>query len=302
MSDARLAHIPVLPEETMRLLITDPDGIYFDGTAGLGGHSELICRALSPKGRLIAADLDAGTLELAAKRLAAFKDRVTLVHASYVKGPELAKQFTQDGFAGALYDLGLSSWQLEERRGFSFKTGGPLDMRYDKTAGITAAEIVNTWPMVEIAGIIGRLGEDRFAGRIASRICRERETKKIETAEELAGIVGSAVPRATWGRIHPATRTFQALRITVNGELENVENALKDLDGTIRPGGRAAFITFHSLEDRIVKHALRAKAAEGGWQDLTRRPIEAAEREQAENPRARSAKLRAAQRICGGTR
>ena len=301
-TEPQYPHLPVMPEETLRLLITNPDGVYFDGTAGLGGHSELICRALSDKGRLVAADLDADALELAAKRLAPFGNKVSFEHASYTQAPALAKKLGLEGFDGALYDLGLSSWQLDaQQRGFSFRTGGPLDMRYNKTAGITAADIVNKWPWLEIESIIRRYGEDRFAGRIATVLCAERAIKPIETAEQLALLLERAVPRRTWGRIHPATRTFQALRIAVNGELDNVESALTNLDFAIKPGGRAVFISFHSLEDRLVKHSLRGKAAQGGWQDLTRRPLTAGEQEQQDNPRARSAKLRGAQRISGGT-
>ncbi|MDD2774243.1 MAG: 16S rRNA (cytosine(1402)-N(4))-methyltransferase RsmH [Elusimicrobiales bacterium] len=297
ISDGEFAHKPVLPEETLRLLLHDPDGVYLDGTAGLGGHSELICEKLSDKGRLVFADWDAGSLEIAKKRLERFSKKAIALHANYADAPAEAAKLGITGFDGALYDLGLSSWQLDaQRRGFSFKTGGPLDMRYDISRGITAGEIVNRWPHAQLADIIRRYGEDRFAGRIASFICRNREPNAITTAEQLAAIVEHAVPRAAWGRIHPATRTFQALRIAVNDELENLERALGGLDSLVKPGGRAVFITFHSLEDRLVKRALRAKAAQGGWTDLTKKPVEAGEAEQASNPRARSAKLRAAQR------
>jgi 16S rRNA (cytosine1402-N4)-methyltransferase len=298
MSDANgFAHKPVLAEETLRLLVHNPDGIYLDGTAGLGGHSELICERLSGKGLLVFADLDAGSLEIATERLKRFGKKAVALHANYADAREAAANIGITGFDGALYDLGLSSWQLDEqKRGFSFKTGGPLDMRYNMSRGITAEEIVNRWPQEQLADIIRRYGEERFAGRIAFALARERAKSVIDTAERLSAVVESAVPRATWGRLHPATRTFQALRIAVNGELDNVSRALDGLDLLVNPGGRAVFITFHSLEDRLVKHSLRARAAAGGWTDLTRKPVEADEEEQRSNPRSRSAKLRAAQR------
>ena len=290
-------HIPVLPEEVLRFLDVKPDGVYFDGTAGLGGHSEMICERLSSKGRLIAADMDAESLEIARGRLARFGGKAVFVQANYASIAQIAAEQGVSGFDGALFDLGLSSWQLEQKRGFSFKDDGGLDMRYDKRRSISADEIVNKWPQEQLEDIIGRYGEERFAGRIAAAIARERTVSPIETATQLARTIERAVPRKTWGAIHPATRTFQALRIMVNGELENVEKSLKALEAALNSGGRAVYITFQSLEDRLVKHAFRDMAKGGNWRDLTKKPVVSGERESQDNPRSRSAKLRAVQKI-----
>ncbi|MFA5161242.1 MAG: 16S rRNA (cytosine(1402)-N(4))-methyltransferase RsmH [Elusimicrobiales bacterium] len=291
------SHTPVMPQEALHWLAVNPDGVYFDGTCGLGGHSGLICARLSPRGRLVAADMDAQSLEIARENLAEYADRVVFAHGNYAGIADIAREHAKDGFDGALFDLGLSSWQLSQNRGFSFRDGGGLDMRYDRRRGVSAAEIVNTWPQEQLKDMIKRLGEERFAGQIASAIVKARAAGLIDTAARLAQTAEKAVPRRTWGAIHPATRTFQALRITVNGELENVEKSLKSLPSALKSGGRAVYITFQSLEDRLVKHAFRDMAADGSWSVLTRKPVVAQERETQENPRSRSAKLRAAQKI-----
>jgi 16S rRNA (cytosine1402-N4)-methyltransferase len=287
------AHVPVLLAEALALLRPAPGGHILDATLGLGGHAEAILQAMEPAGTLVGIDRDAEALALAAQRLAPFGGRVRLIQGRYEHLADLLG--SDESFDGILFDLGTSSLQLDsEARGFSFGRQGPLDMRMDQHAGETAAQLLAHLPEPALADVIFRWGEERRSRRIARAIVEARRLGPIETTTALAAIVAQAVPRRAWPRhIHPATRTFQALRIAVNEELVGLGPALEDAAARLRPGGRIAAISFHSLEDRIVKQTWRTLAARGSVRILTKRPITAGEVEVAANPRARSAKLRA---------
>jgi len=274
-----------------------PGGCYLDATVGLGGHAEAILRASEPTGTLLGIDADAEALVLAGQRLAPFHQRVSLLQGRYERLPDLVGAGRR--FDGILFDLGASSLQLDTAaRGFSFGRDGPLDMRMDRNAGDTAADLVGRLSERELADLIFRWGEDRWSRRIARAILQARCRSPIHTTAVLAEVVARAVPRGAWPRhIHPATRTFQALRIAVNDELGGLDRALEEAVGLLGPGGRVAVISFHSLEDRIVKQTWRRLEAAGGVRILTKRPITPAEAETASNPRARSAKLRALERL-----
>ena len=291
-------HVSVLLNECIDGLNIKPDGIYVDGTLGGAGHSGRIAARLTT-GRLIGIDRDEIALSAAAERLAPYKERVTLGIA---------------GVDGVLLDLGVSSPQLDDGvRGFSYMTDAPLDMRMDNTEPLDASIVVNTWPYEELKRILYDYGEERYAPQIASAICRRREQKPIETTLELVDIIRSAMPPAALReKQHPAKRSFQAIRIAVNDELGAVARVMEDAVPCLNPGGRLAVITFHSLEDRIVKSAMAA-AAKGctcppnfpvcvcGKKPqvklITRKPIVSGDRELAENPRARSAKLRICEKL-----
>jgi 16S rRNA (cytosine1402-N4)-methyltransferase len=298
-------HKPVLLKSVINILQPGPGGIYLDGTVGAGGHAAAILDASAPDGRLWGLDRDEAALQLAARNLARFGERVHLLHANF----DRLGAMRLPPVDGLLLDLGVSSMQLAQpERGFSFQADGPLDMRLDQTAGRPAADLVNKLPEAELADLIYRYGEERHSRRIARAIVRARP---LESTLELAELVARAMPpRARPGKIHPATRTFQALRIATNDELGALERALPQAVKALRPGGRLAVITFHSLEDRIVKHYLRREAQDclcppglpacvcghrAALKLLTKRPLTADEAEQKENPRARSAKLRAAE-------
>jgi 16S rRNA (cytosine1402-N4)-methyltransferase len=290
-------HEPVLLAETIALLEPSRGGLFVDCTVGLGGHS----RALLEGGadRVLALDRDADALQLAAAELAAFGDRVELVHADYRDLEQLLDSRRIDGVSGALADLGISSMQLAaDGRGFSFLRDEPLDMRMDRSRGSTAADLLGTVEEEELANVIFQFGEERYSRRIARAIVQARERAPLSTTGQLANIVRRAIPVRGRQRIDPATRTFQALRIWVNRELEGLDAFLMSTARRLLTGARLAVIAFHSLEDRIVKHTFRALAqTERALRILTRRPIEAGEDELARNPRARSAKLRAIERL-----
>jgi 16S rRNA (cytosine1402-N4)-methyltransferase len=291
------AHVPVLVGEVVQQLEPSRGGVFVDGTVGLGGHT----RALLEGGaaRVIGFDRDAEALMIARSALAGYGDRVELVHADYREaGAELDRRGLGE-VDGVLADLGVSSMQLDdEARGFSFRTDAALDMRMDRSRGETAADLVRDLSEAELADVIFTFGEERFSRRIARAIVRAREEAPVTTTGRLASLVRSAVPRRGYQRIDPATRTFQALRIRVNRELDGLDRFVHDAAMRLRRGGRLAVITFHSLEDRIVKHTLRRLDREAGVvRVLTKRPITASDEEVAANPRARSAKLRAAERI-----
>jgi 16S rRNA (cytosine1402-N4)-methyltransferase len=282
------AHTPVLLAAALELLDVRPGGFYVDGTLGLAGHARAILRASAPGGTLLGLDRDAETLELARVALADFGARVRLAHADYRELPQLLEGRQPDGI---LLDLGVSSLQLDTpERGFSFRHDGPLDMRLDRSRGQTAGELVNRLPERELADLIHRYGEERASRRIARLVVAARRRQRLTTTLELAGLVRRAVGRGRPG-LDPATRTFQALRIGVNRELEGLDGALAAAARSLAPGGRLAVIAFHSLEDRQVKHAFRALAAEG-FQLLTRKPVRPDAAEQRANPRSRSARLR----------
>jgi 16S rRNA (cytosine1402-N4)-methyltransferase len=320
-STVAAGHLPVLYNEVLAGLRPRPGGFYIDGTVGTGGHAAGLLEQSAPDGRLLGLDRDPTALAAARERLAAFGDRVQLVQASYTRLAELTAEGSADGI---LLDLGLSSLQLDDPgRGFSFQSDGPLDMRFDPTADLTAAEIVNSWPLDELADLLFEYGEERLSRRIARAIGAARPVRGTrELAEVVSRAVGGppfargSVPHSLrsggWrGRrrekTHPATRTFQALRIAVNGELEAVAQVLPIAARLLRPGGRLAVIAFHSLEDRLVKRFLRTTQAEApatsmpppavlALRAVNRRPIEPTAEEVAANPRARSAKLRLAER------
>jgi 16S rRNA (cytosine1402-N4)-methyltransferase len=294
-------HIPVLCSEVLALLRPGPGGRYLDATVGLGGHAEAVLQASHPDGTLLGIDCDAEALDRARERLAPFGPRVDLRPGRFEGLDVLAGA---DGpFDAILFDLGASSLQLDTpERGFAFTREGPLDMRMDRQQGGTAADLVMALTEQELADLIYRWGEERWSRRIARAIVGARQRDAIRTTVDLAEIVARAIPRRRWPRhIHPATRTFQALRIAVNQELTGLGTALERAVALLAPAGRAAVISFQSLEDRIVKQTWRGLEAAGRVRVVTRRPLTAGEDEVSRNPRARSAKLRAAERVTGSS-
>ncbi len=305
-------HIPVLLQEVIHGLRPTSDKNFIDATLGFGGHSEKILELTGPDGRLIGIDQDATALDYAAKRLQPFGERFMPYLGNYTEIAQAAQEMPVDG--GILADIGVSSYQLDEaERGFSFKEDGPLDMRMSKENPLTAASIVNEWDTDEMARVISEYGEEKFAYRIATRITEARDQKYIETTKELAEIVSAAIPRRFWPeRVNPATKTFQALRIVVNDELGVLREFLPKAMELLQPGARLAVISFHSLEDRIVKDFMRERAnpctcppdfpkcicgKEADGVVITKKPIVATEEELATNPRSRSAKLRIIEKI-----
>ena len=306
-------HVSVLLQECLEGLNIRPEGIYVDGTLGGAGHSSRIAQRLTT-GRLIGIDRDPVALAAAGERLKPWKDRVTLVHSNFCEIKQVLSDLQIPGVDGILLDLGVSSPQLDDgQRGFSYMADAPLDMRMNGEDALTAREVVNTWPQEELKRILYTYGEERYAPQIASAICRRREEAPIETTLELVDIIRSAMPAAALReKQHPAKRSFQAIRIAVNDELESVEKVMADAIPLLNPGGRLAVITFHSLEDRIVKNAM-AEAAKGctcppnfpvcvcGKKPqvklISRKPIVSGAAELAENPRARSAKLRVCEKL-----
>jgi 16S rRNA (cytosine1402-N4)-methyltransferase len=287
-SDA--GHVPVLLAETLELLGVRPGGLWVDGTVGLGGHAEAVLRATAPAGRLRGFDRDSEALERARARLLPFGDRVRLEHADYREIPERLAGEAADGI---LLDLGVSSLQLDDaERGFSFQREGPLDMRMDRSERASASELVNRMRESDLADLIHEYGEEPFSRRIARAIARAREKAPIATTTELAEIVRRAAPKSRRPGFHPATRTFQALRIRTNRELDGLEPALEHAAECLRPAGRMAVIAFHSLEDRAAKQAFRSLETRG-FRVLTKKPLRPGEQETRDNPRARSARLRA---------
>lgn len=287
-------HIPVLAQEIADLLLLNPDGVYIDGTLGLGGHTRFFLECLGPNARMLGFDKDAEALEIAKERVN--DPRLSVFHASYTEASAKLKELGVAGADGALFDLGLSSYQLDNpARGFSIQANGPLDMRFDLNAPLNAADIVNTWSLAELERIIKDYGEDYHAAKIALAIMTARKTERIETTARLKQIVESVLPRQ--GKTHPATQTFQALRIAVNKELETVETVLNALPALLNRGGRAAVLTFHSLEDRLVKIHFKNLAQSGGWKLVNKKVITPVYEEVRRNPRARSAKLRVIERV-----
>lgn len=307
-------HKSVLLQECIDALNIRPDGIYLDGTLGGAGHSSQIARRLTEGGRLIGVDRDRTALAAAKERLAPYADRVTLVHSNFAEIDAILDSLGIPAVDGMLFDLGVSSPQLDDAsRGFSYMADAPLDMRMDKDDALTAGEVVNTWPQGELRRILYDYGEERYAPQITAAICRAREKAPIETTLELVDIIRSAMPaQALREKQHPAKRSFQAIRIAVNDELGAVSRMMQAAVGRLNPGGRLAVITFHSLEDRIVKSEMQ-QAARGctcppefpvcvcGKKPLvklvTRKPIVSGPAELEENPRARSAKLRVAEKL-----
>jgi 16S rRNA (cytosine1402-N4)-methyltransferase len=300
-------HIPVLLEEAIGLLGCGPHRTYVDATLGGGGHSLEILKRTGPDGRVIGIEWDEEAVEEATRTLSPFGDRVRIFRQSFVCLPEILREMNIESVDGILFDLGLSSIQLDrQERGFSFRGGGPLDMRMDQRAGTTAADLVNELSPSELEKILREYGEERWAKRIAKAIVDERSHEPIETTQALQKIVYRTIPRRFQSRrIDPATRTFQALRIGVNRELENLREVLDGGWLFLKAGGRMCVISFHSLEDRIVKETFRrlekgeagGSVQKGAMKILTKKPIVPSEKEQSENPRSRSAKLRCAERM-----
>ncbi len=305
-------HKPVLLDECIEALNIRPDGIYVDGTLGRAGHSREIAQRLTT-GRLICIDRDMAAIEAAKERLAPWMDRVTLVHSNFAELGGVLREAGVAGADGMLFDLGVSSPQLDDAsRGFSYMQDAPLDMRMDKQAALTAREVVNEWSAEELRRILFEYGEERYAPAIAKAIVRAREAAPIETTLELVDIIKSAMPAAALReKQHPAKRSFQAVRIAVNGELDALPPMLSSAVEALNPGGRLAVITFHSLEDRIVKRTMQDLAKgctcprefpvcvcgnRPKVKILTRKPIISGEAELEENSRARSAKLRVAEK------
>ena len=306
-------HVSVLLQECIDGLNIKPDGIYVDGTLGGAGHSSQIAARLTT-GRLIGIDRDQVALKAAGERLAAYGDRVTLVHSNFCEIKQVLQDLGIPGVDGILLDLGVSSPQLDDgERGFSYMADAPLDMRMNRRDALTAYHVVNQWSFEELRRILFDYGEERYAPKIASAICARREVKPIETTLELVDIIRGAMPAAALReKQHPAKRSFQAIRIAVNDELGSVEKVMRDAVDCLNPGGRLAIITFHSLEDRIVKVGM-AEAAKGctcppnfpvcvcGKQPkvklISRKPIVSGEEELERNPRARSAKLRVCEKV-----
>jgi 16S rRNA (cytosine1402-N4)-methyltransferase len=309
-------HQPVMVDRVTELLRPRPGGVYVDATLGLGGHAERLLERSAPDGRVVGLDRDPAALALAGQRLAWAGERLTTVAASFAELGAVADRLGLDAVDGVLYDLGVSSLQLDEpERGFSYRADAPLDMRMDPTSGITAAEVLATYPRAELARVLRELGEERFAGRIARFIDEARRRAPIATTGQLVELVKAAVPAAARRTgPHPARRAFQALRIEVNRELDALEASLPQAIDLLAPGGRLVVLAYHSLEDRIVKRALAEAAgrpAEGPPRlpvdppaaaparvaVLTRRPETPGPAEVAANPRAESAKLRAAEKL-----
>lgn len=290
-------HEPVMVEEVLALLMPARRGLFVDCTSGLGGHTAALLSAGAT--RVIGLDRDGDALAIARERLAPFADRIELVHTDYRELSKVLDQRHIDAVDGILADLGVSSMQLEgEGRGFSFRRDEPLDMRMDRTQGPTAADLIAEADETDLANAIFQYGEERRSRRVARAIVHARRNARIETTGVLADIVRRAVPTRGYQRIDSATRTFQALRIWVNRELDGLDVFLGEAARRLLAGARFAVITFHSLEDRIVKHTFRALAAAGdAWRVLTRKPVVPGDEEIARNPRARSAKLRAIERL-----
>ena len=287
-------HAPVLPAEVMSFLAVRPGMRVVDGTLGGGGHTRLLADAVGPDGLVIAIDRDPVAIDRGARELAGLP--VRFAQANYCDLPEVLDALSIHAVDAVLLDVGLSSDQLADHdRGFSFDADGPLDLRFDPTEGEPAWRIVNRMKPESLADIIYEFGEERHSRRIARKIAAVREKQPIHSAREFARLVVSAIPRQhPPSRIHPATRTFQALRIAVNQELKSLRIALERIPERLVPGGRLAVISFHSLEDRLVKQAFRNRQV---WECLTRSPVEAGPEEVAANPRSRSAKLRVASRV-----
>ena len=311
--DLSYGHRPVLLEECLEALAIRPDGVYVDGTLGRAGHSLEIARRLTT-GRLVGIDRDETAIAAARERLRDYMDHVTLVHSNFDRIGAILEELNISGADGMLFDLGVSSHQLDDaQRGFSYMHDAPLDMRMDRTAALDAHQVVNRWPYEELRRILYEYGEERYAPAIAKGICRARETAPIETTLQLVDVIKSAMPpQALREKQHPAKRSFQAIRIAVNGELDALPPMLNAAAEHLNAGGRLAVISFHSLEDRIIKKTMQELATgctcppnfpvcvcgkKPKMKLISRKPITPGDGELTENPRARSAKLRVAEKL-----
>ncbi len=310
---SELIHIPVLANECIDGLDIKPDGIYVDGTLGGAGHSSLICEKLSQDGRLIGIDRDKYAIGRAKERLAQYGDKVTYINSNYSNVKSVLNELGIEEIDGMLLDLGVSSFQLDDSdRGFSYRFSSPLDMRMSGGEGMSAKEVVNRYSEKELVRILYEYGEERYSRQIAANICKKRAEKEIETTDELVEIIRNSMPAKALRDGHPAKRSFQAIRIEVNNELAVIEDTVNDAISMLKPGGRLVIITFHSLEDRIVKNAY-AKAAQGCTcprefpicvcgnkpkvKILTKKPILPTDEELERNSRSASAKLRICEKL-----
>lgn len=311
---AELKHVSVMLEECMQALQLKKDGVYFDGTLGGGGHSYEILKRTKPTGKLVATDLDDYAIGRATQRLSEFEGRFTLIKSNFKEFSKIKEELEIDGFDGVLLDLGVSSFQLDDRsRGFSYMSKDvELDMRMDNTNPLTAERIVNEYSIQQLKIIFSEYGEERFSFQIASNIVKQRAKGPIKTTGQLIEIIENSIPKKFQQDGHPAKRTFQALRIEVNGELDGLYETVIDMARGLKPGGRIAILTFHSLEDRIVKRAFKELECDcicdkslpvcvcGKKKEIeiiTKHPIVASESELEQNSRSKSAKLRIAQKI-----
>ena len=307
-------HVPVMKEECIEGLNLKPDGLYFDGTLGGAGHSYEILRRTSPDGKLVATDLDREAIKNAESRLNEFAGRFTLINKNFKQFSKIKEELGVDGFDGVLLDLGVSSYQLDNReRGFSYMSeDSKLDMRMDSSANKSAYEVVNGYTRAQLSYILSVYGEEKFADNISKNIVEARAEKPIETTGELVAIIDRSIPYKFKQNGHPAKKTFQAIRIEVNGELDGLGQAVEDMVKGLKPGGRIAVLTFHSLEDRIIKQVFkdletdcicdkRLPVCVCGKRKIiktvNKKPIEASEEEKTLNPRAKSAKLRIAEKL-----
>ena len=288
-------HIPILANPIADFLLLNLQGTYVDGTLGLGGHTKLFLSKLGPQARIFGFDKDPHALQMACQRVN--DPRLIASHASYVQAPEVLAAHGVTQVDGALFDLGLSSYQVDDpQRGFSIVRDGPLDMRFDPTQPLTAAEIVNTWPLEELARIFRDYGEERRADQVAHALVTARRTQPFKTTFDLKRAAETALGPQR-GRVHPATQIFQALRIACNQELANVAQVAQVLTAILKPGARGAVLTFHSLEDRLIKNQFKELAAGGKFRLVNKHTVLPSYEEIRQNPRARSAKLRVIERL-----
>lgn len=295
-------HIPVLLKEVLRFLDPQPNEDFIDATIGEGGHSLAILERTVPHGRVLGVDWDERLLHSLQQQLkgnSSLERRLILREGNFAQLDKIAREAHFQQVQGILFDLGMCSWHLDESgRGFSFRKDEPLDMRFSSKNNLTAAEIVNSWPREKIATVLREFGEEKYSWQIASAICRKRKKERILLTSQLKDILKEVLPESyKHQRLHFATRTFQALRIAVNGELENIKQGLENALPLLVPGGKIVVISFHSLEDRIVKHFFRQRAQQRQLEILTKKPLCPSFEERERNPRSRSAKLRAAKII-----
>jgi len=294
-------HVPVMLQEVLDYLKLAPGQIIVDATLGTGGHSLEILKRITPNGRLIGIDRDENSLAICRQRLSQFKDSTEFVHANFVDIDQVLANLGIEKIDGIVFDLGISSYQLfDPQRGFSFQEEGPLDMRLDKSSYISAYDLVNNLNENEISQMLWNFGQERWHNRIAHLLVQERRNEPIATTKQLANLVMRAIPhryRRSYYRIHPATRTFQAVRIAVNRELEILESAVKKAVDILRKQARICVISFHSLEDRVIKHTFRALKADGLIDIITAKPLTPGFGEMETNPSSRSSKFRVVERI-----
>ena len=296
MTEPQYTHVSVLADETVDLLITEKKGTYVDATLGMGGHTARLLAALPQEANVLGIDWDPEMAGVAANKLKPFGDRVKIAQGNFANIDEIMAREGISSLSGALFDLGISSLHLDKpSRGFSLKHDGPLDMRINPDNPLTAYTIINQWPFEQIEHLIRVCGE-RHSRRIARAILEDRRIKPLDTTAELSALIERVAP-ARGEKIHPATKTFLALRVAVNYEFDNLTRGIQKVLPLLKPGARIGIITFHSLEDRIVKETFRIMAKMGGWELVTRKPVKPSEEEIAANKRARSAKLRVIEKL-----